>query len=156
MEIRKKEWVTLCTSEWPTLGVGWPKDGTFNLDLISQIKDQVCRKGDGGRPGQVPYIMVWEDLTRKPPLWVKPFITPGAIKDHQQKAKEGVDESSGLHPSPPLTPSTPVPAETPAQGPPPTSGLYPLKELQSLKSACPPVLSDGQEDLLFMDPPTAI
>ena len=36
VEIRRKKWQTLCSSEWPTLEVGWPQDGTFNIDCILQ------------------------------------------------------------------------------------------------------------------------
>ena len=27
-----------------------------------------------GHPGQVPYVMVWQDLVENPPKWLKPFI----------------------------------------------------------------------------------
>ena len=34
VEVRRKKWQTLCTSEWPTLDVGWPQDFTVNIDCI--------------------------------------------------------------------------------------------------------------------------
>ena len=27
-----------------------------------------------GHPGQVPYVMVWQDLVENPPKWLKPFV----------------------------------------------------------------------------------
>ena len=27
-----------------------------------------------GRPGQVPYVMVWQDLVEDSPTWLKPFV----------------------------------------------------------------------------------
>ena len=40
VEVKRKKWQTLCSSEWPTLDVGWPQDGTFNIDCILQVKEQ--------------------------------------------------------------------------------------------------------------------
>jgi len=56
VEIKKGKWQTLCTSEWPTFGAGWPVDGTFNKTVILQVKDQIFHKGLHGHPDQVPYI----------------------------------------------------------------------------------------------------
>ena len=39
VEVKRKKWQTLCSSEWPTLDVGWPQDGTFNTDCILQVKE---------------------------------------------------------------------------------------------------------------------
>ena len=65
VEIRRKKWQTLCSSEWPTLDVGWPQDGTFNIDCILQVKERVF---DAGRhPDQVPYVITWESLVLDPP-----------------------------------------------------------------------------------------
>lgn len=36
--VRKGRWQTFCSSEWPTLHVGWPRDGTFDLSVILQVK----------------------------------------------------------------------------------------------------------------------
>ena len=62
VEVRRKKWQTLCSSEWPTLDVGWPQDGTFNIDCILQVKEQVFDTGPHGHSDQVPYVITWESL----------------------------------------------------------------------------------------------
>ncbi|XP_044895001.1 proline-rich receptor-like protein kinase PERK9 [Felis catus] len=74
LEVRKGRWRTYCSSEWPTLSVGWPWDGTFDLSIILQVKTKVMDPGPQGHPDQVAYILTWEDLIRNPPAWVKPFL----------------------------------------------------------------------------------
>lgn len=76
VDVHKKKWVTFCSSEWPTFNVGWPRDGTFNLDIISQVKAKVMDPGPHGHPDQTAYIVTWEALAYDPPPWVKPFVTP--------------------------------------------------------------------------------
>ena len=75
VEIRRKKWQILCSSEWPILDVGWPQDGTFNIDCILQVKERVFDAGPHGHPDQVPYIITWESLVLDPPPWVAPFMT---------------------------------------------------------------------------------
>ncbi|XP_075833872.1 uncharacterized protein LOC142852686 [Microtus pennsylvanicus] len=48
MDVRKKRWVTFCTSEWPAFNVGWPQDGTFDLNVILQVKAKVKDPGPHG------------------------------------------------------------------------------------------------------------
>uniref|UniRef100_A0A8C9LN48 Uncharacterized protein n=1 Tax=Piliocolobus tephrosceles TaxID=591936 RepID=A0A8C9LN48_9PRIM len=72
--VRKGRWQTFCSSEWPTLHAEWPRDGTFNLSIILQVKTKVMDPGPLGHPDQVAYIITWEDLVRNPPPWVKPFL----------------------------------------------------------------------------------
>ena len=74
VEVRKGRWQTFCSSEWPTLQVGWPQDGTFDLSIILQVKAKVMNPGPQGHQDQVAYIITWEDLVRNPPSWVKPFF----------------------------------------------------------------------------------
>ena len=38
VEVEKKKWKTLCSSEWLTFNVGWPEGGIFDLNIISQVK----------------------------------------------------------------------------------------------------------------------
>ena len=76
VEVHKKKWVIFCSSEWPTFNVGWPRDGTFNLDVILQVKAKVMNPGPHGHPDQVAYIVTWEALAYDPPPWVKPFVLP--------------------------------------------------------------------------------
>ena len=76
VKIRKGKWTTFCSEEWPTFGVGWPRDGTFNLDIISQVKAKIIDLGPHGHPDQVPYITTWEYFALYPPACVKPFVSP--------------------------------------------------------------------------------
>ena len=67
VEVKRKKWQTLCSSEWPTLDVGWPQDGTFNIDCVIQVKERVFDAGLHGHPDQVPYVITWESLVIDPP-----------------------------------------------------------------------------------------
>ena len=48
VEVIRKKWQTLCSSEWPTLDLEWPQDGTFNIDCILQVKGRVFDTGPHG------------------------------------------------------------------------------------------------------------
>nr|XP_045017193.1 uncharacterized protein LOC123464414 [Jaculus jaculus] len=76
VDVKKGKWQTFCSAEWPTCNVGWPRDGTFNLTTILQVKAKVFDRGPHGQPDYVPYIVTWESLAVDPPLWVAPFIPP--------------------------------------------------------------------------------
>ena len=43
---------TLCEVEWPSIGVGWPPEGTMDLNLIKAVYAIVTRKP--GHPDQFP------------------------------------------------------------------------------------------------------
>ncbi|EGV94693.1 Gag polyprotein [Cricetulus griseus] len=137
VEIRKKKWRTLCFSEWPALNTGWPRDGTFDLTTILQVKTRVFQPGPWGYPDQVPYIVTWESLSRDPPPWVRPFLPP---------------RLSGPCPTPLPLPAPLIP--TPS-APPSTSSLLPLTEPRSPnpRPKAPAVLPNTQEDLLLLDSP---
>ncbi|XP_055261664.1 uncharacterized protein LOC129542871 [Moschus berezovskii] len=105
VEVRKKKWTTFCSSEWPSFNVGWPQDGTFNFDIIFQVKARVMDPGPPGHPDQVAYIVTWEALAYDPPPWVKPFVNP----------------KRPLPPSAPALPPLPLPAS--AQPPTHSSGI---------------------------------
>nr|CAA24781.1 oncogene v-abl [Abelson murine leukemia virus] len=136
VDVKKRRWVTFCSAEWPTFNVGWPRDGTFNRDLITQVKIKVFSPGPHGHPDQVPYIVTWEALAFDPPPWVKPFVHP--------------------KPPPPLPPSAPsLPLEPPLSTP-PRSSLYPALTPSLGAKPKPQVLSDSGGpliDLLTEDPP---
>lgn len=94
VKVKKKPWMTFCSSEWPVFGVGWPAEGTFYLPTIRAVKAIVFQEGPGSHPDQQPYIMVWEDLARYPPPWVRPFLPPLrpgtkilAIRENGEKEK---------------------------------------------------------------------
>ncbi|XP_055280194.1 uncharacterized protein LOC129554897 [Moschus berezovskii] len=143
VEVRKKKWTTFCSSEWPSFNVGWPQDGTFDLDTIFQVKARVMDPGPPGHPDQVAYIVTWEALAYDPPPWVKPFVNP----------------KRPLPPSAPALPPLPLPAS--AQ-PPTHSSLYPAltksprEKVKKEKPTAATVLPPGDDlliDLLAEDPP---
>ena len=135
VDVKKRRWVTFCSAEWPTFDVGWPQDGTFNLDIILQVKSKVFSPGPHGHPDQVPYIVTWEALAYDPPPWVKPFVSP----------------------KPPPLPTAPVLPPGPSAQPPSRSALYPaLTPSIKSKPPKPQVLPDSGGpliDLLTEDPP---
>lgn len=47
VKVKKKPWMTFCSSEWPVFGVGWPAEGTFYLPTIRAVKAIVFRKDQG-------------------------------------------------------------------------------------------------------------
>ena len=72
--VKKSKLVTFCSAEWPTFDVRWPQEGTFNPQIIQAVKERVLTPSPAGHPDQTPYILVWQDLVRNPPEWLKPFV----------------------------------------------------------------------------------
>ena len=72
--VKKSKLVTFCSTEWPTFDVGWPQEGAFNPQIIQAVKERVLTPSPAGHPDQTPYILVWQDLVRNPPEWLKPFV----------------------------------------------------------------------------------
>ena len=66
---------TLCEVEWPSMGVGWPPEGTKDLTLIKAVYAIVM--GKPGHPDQFPYIDSWLGIAQDPP------------SPHQKKKKNG-------------------------------------------------------------------
>ena len=56
---------TLCEVEWPSMGVGWPLEGTMDLNLIKEVYAIVM--GKPGHPDQFPYIDSWLGIAQDPP-----------------------------------------------------------------------------------------
>ncbi|XP_044913634.1 proline-rich receptor-like protein kinase PERK2, partial [Felis catus] len=167
VEVRKGRWRTFCSSEWPTLSVGWPRDGTFDLFVILQVKTKVMDPGPQGHPDQVAYILTWEDLIRNPPAWVKPFLpscptsqstllplktsknrastqTPDPPKpvfpDESQRDSLLLDALS----SPPHAPEETSPPHNPLLLPPPyNSPLAPVSVLSPVPPTSPPASSSS-------------
>ena len=89
--VKKSQLVIFCSAKWPTFDVGWPREGTFNPQIIQAVKERVLTPSPARHTDQTPYILVWQDLVRKPPEWLKPFVL-----------------SPSKHPKPPH-PSSPTP-----------------------------------------------
>uniref|UniRef100_A0A8C8U877 Core shell protein Gag P30 domain-containing protein n=1 Tax=Peromyscus maniculatus bairdii TaxID=230844 RepID=A0A8C8U877_PERMB len=123
--IRENKWITLCEAEWVMMNVGWPREGSFNLSLISQVEGKVFAPSPYGHPDQVPYIAIWRSLVENPFPWVKPFL-----------------------PQPP-------PVSGPSAPPNPDSSLYPvLPHKETPKPpVLPPDPHTPLIDLLTEDPP---
>lgn len=51
--------ITLCSSEWPALCIGWPAEGTFHLPTVLATEERIFQKAHG-HPD--PYIVVWKNL----------------------------------------------------------------------------------------------
>lgn len=75
VNVKKGPWQTFCSAEWPAFGVDWPVDGSFDLNVISKVFSRVFESRTG-HPDQQPYILVWQDLAKRPPSWVRPFLPP--------------------------------------------------------------------------------
>ena len=39
VEIKKDKLITFCSAEWPTFHVGWPPEGTFDLETVHRVQD---------------------------------------------------------------------------------------------------------------------
>lgn len=104
VEIRKGKWQTFCSSEWPTFGVGWPPEGTFNLSVIFAVKRIVFQE-TGGHPDQVPYIVVWQDLAQSPPPWVPPSVKIAVVSSPENTRGPAAGRPSAP-PRPPIYPAT--------------------------------------------------
>ncbi|XP_059125090.1 uncharacterized protein LOC131915706 [Peromyscus eremicus] len=129
--VKKNKWITLCEAEWVMMDVGWPREGTFNLSLISQVEGKVFAPSPHGHPDQVPYIAIWRLLaTEPPPPRVRPFLSPPAPQA-----------------CPPMAPPPPLA--------PPASSLYPvLPQKDPPKTpVLPPDPNTPLIDLLTEDPP---
>lgn len=60
---------TLCESERPAFGIGWPNTGSLDPGLVKAVWNIVT--GDPGHQDQFPYIDKWLDLVSESPTGVK-------------------------------------------------------------------------------------
>ncbi|KAL6031034.1 hypothetical protein STEG23_025146 [Scotinomys teguina] len=159
VEIRKKKWIALCSSEWPALDAGWPHIRTFDRTIISQVVDQVLSSGPHGHPDQVAYIVTWDNLAYDPPPWVAPFVSPSS-KSIPQGPSALLAPAVALAPPPAAAAAVPLsPPSAPFLLTPITTGeshLYPVLRRDPPKSTPPKVLPSDDSvliDLLTEDPP---
>ena len=116
LDIRRGKLITLCRSEWPTFGVGWPTEGTFCLPIIAKVKSKIFLPGREGHPDQSPYILVWQNLVEDPPPWLAPFLSSGTCK---VLAMRTADPPKPKTPSAPLYPVLPNSQDLLSLDPPP-------------------------------------
>ena len=147
VDVKRKKWITLCEAEWVMMNVGWPRGGTFHLDIISQVEGKVFVPGPHGHPDQGPYIATWRMLAADPPLWVRPFLHPtdGPKSTRPDPGCSYLNTPPSSYPSP-SPPSAPLPPST-------TSALYPVLQKEKLAPVLPSDSNHPLIDLLSEEPP---
>ena len=65
--VKKSKLITFCSAERPAFQVGWPLEGTFQPSIIQAVKEKIMAPDPWGHPGQVPYVIVWQDLVENLP-----------------------------------------------------------------------------------------
>ena len=78
-DTRRGKFQIYCMSEWPTFDAGWPREGTFHLPIILQVKAVIFRDKPDCHSDQVPYILIWQDMIKNPPPWLKLYSPPNEI-----------------------------------------------------------------------------
>ena len=68
---------TLCQLEWPTFGVGWPAEGTFDLPVLFAVRATVYR---APHPDQIVYIDVWVDIAPDKPGYIHKCLRRSASR----------------------------------------------------------------------------
>ena len=85
----------LCEDEWPFMGVGWPPEGTMDLNIVKAVYAVVT--GNPGYPDQIPYIDSWLGLAQHPPPWTRFCIPKGKGKLFMaQKLTDDEKDSTGF------------------------------------------------------------
>ncbi|XP_047558755.1 uncharacterized protein LOC125084874 [Lutra lutra] len=138
-DVRKGKFRTFCMSEWPAFNIGWPREGTFQLPIILQVKAVIFREKPHGHPGQIPYILVWQDMIENPPSWLKPFLLPKAEPTSEILAlRNPTLESDKETESEPKTLLSPVLQGTPTQ-----DLIFPAPYQVSPAPSAPPAEASG-------------
>lgn len=84
--ITKNQLQILCEQKWPTFGVEWPPEGTFDPKVAWAVLDVVVRLP--GHLNQLGYILPWAQATFKPPVWMKDYIIVKSMLGLKQMAKQ--------------------------------------------------------------------
>ncbi|KAB0346117.1 hypothetical protein FD755_024238 [Muntiacus reevesi] len=121
---------TLCEVEWPSMGVGWPPEGTMDLNLIKAVYAIVT--GKPGHPDQFPYIDSWLGIAQDPPKWACFYAHGGEGKilmaqKITEDEKEILQDPEGDELPPPpywmmVPPATPQVVEPPSRQAPTSTG----------------------------------
>ena len=61
--------------KWPSMGLGWPPEGTVDLHAVKIVYAIVI--GKSGHPDQFLYIDSWLELAQEPPPWTRFYIKKG-------------------------------------------------------------------------------
>ena len=54
----------------------------------------IFRDKPDGHPDQVPYILVWQDMIKNSPPWLKPFLPPKAYNSAEGKERLRVHDQT--------------------------------------------------------------
>lgn len=88
-----------CEREWPTFGVGWPPEGSYQRSLAARVQTVVY--GNPGHPDQIPYIQIWSDILADNPQWLrrcKKTAKPQAVLVSKVKGQGKEQEGRKLYP----------------------------------------------------------
>ncbi|XP_070264808.1 uncharacterized protein [Myotis yumanensis] len=107
-EVRKDRWRAFCSREWPTFNVRWPPEGTFDLPTIRRVRDIVSQPKEG-HPGQLSYIVTWQDLVEDPPSWLRPFLPPHPPEPEPILALQEAEKRKEKRTTLPSAPAPPYP-----------------------------------------------
>ncbi|XP_066089082.1 uncharacterized protein [Saccopteryx bilineata] len=90
---------TLSQVEWPSLKVGWPSEGTFDLPIVFAVRAIIYQVP---HPDQYVYIDIWIDIATDKPGYIKRCIKAN------QKVKRAICVSAAdIKPRPPSAPPAP-------------------------------------------------
>ncbi|XP_026640211.1 uncharacterized protein LOC113457334 [Microtus ochrogaster] len=117
----KERLQTLCEQKWPTLGVEWPPEGTFDPKVAWAVYEAVIRLPN--LMNQFGYIVPWAQATSKPPVWMKEYIIVNGLHSPSPSPPQSRPQLQPLTQPPPqsqpLSQPQPPPQPKPLTQPPP-------------------------------------
>ena len=95
--LTKKKMIKLCQEDWPNLCTRWPLTGSFNLEILKQLRLILEQR----KPQQMDYWFLWDDEARrsnpKEPLAVPPpYVAPPSAPEGPKGSQ--VTMPTGLYP----------------------------------------------------------
>lgn len=134
--ITKNQLQILCEQKWPTFGVEWPPEGTFDPKVAWAVLDVVVRLP--GHLNQLGYILPWAQATFKPPVWMKDYIIVNGLHSPLPRPPQSQPQPQP-QPRPQSQPPPQPPTQSPPQPQPPTRpSPQPQPPPQSQPSPQPP------------------
>ncbi|KAM7330648.1 uncharacterized protein [Alexandromys fortis] len=142
--ITKEKLQTLCEQKWPTLGVEWPPEGTFDPKVAWAVSLAVVGRRD--LMDQFGYIVPWAQATSKPPVWMKKYIIvnglhspsprPPQSQPQLQPLTQPPPQSQPLSQPPTQSPPQPQPLTQPQPPPQPKPLTQPPPQHQAVSQPC--------------------
>ncbi|XP_039721799.1 uncharacterized protein LOC120604991 [Pteropus medius] len=155
-----------CQLDWLTFGVGWPSEGSFNLQTAFRVRGVVY--GNLGHPDQIPYIDVWIDVVSDAPKYLQncsrvPVTVMAAIPQGLKKPPpvlQGPPSEDDWYPPPyhgdgsgRPPPERPEPPVTRSRGRrPPSPDSTSLKEPVSVQAPLKVIPGGGGEPTVIYSP----